>query len=108
MFREGQRSVDRLFTFLFRPNGTAQARLGFAVSRQRVRRAVQRNHLRRLVRESFRTLEPPLPAVDIVVLARDAAATATNPEITASIAGHWARLRRRAAVAPAPPETDSP
>jgi ribonuclease P protein component len=97
VFREGQRSSDQIFTVLFLPNGGAHARLGFAVSRQRVRRAVHRNRLRRLVREHFRTLDPPLPPVDIVVLARDAAAAASNPAITASIDSHWARVRRRVA-----------
>ena len=108
VFREGQRSADRFFTILFRPNGTAQARLGFAISRQRVRRAVHRNRLRRLVRESFRCQQPPLPPFDLVVLARDGAGTATAAELAASLATHWARLRRRAAVAATPPEPPAP
>jgi ribonuclease P protein component len=94
VFREGQRSSDRIFTFLYRPNGGASPRLGFAVSRARVRLAVHRNRLRRLVRESFRMEHSTLPAVDIVVLARDGAAAAPNPDVRASIATHFTRLRR--------------
>jgi ribonuclease P protein component len=93
VFREGRRSADRIFTVLYRPNGTGHARLGFALARQRVKLAVHRNRLRRLVRESFRAADPPLPGVDIVVLARDAAAGTTNPDVAASIARHWDKLR---------------
>jgi ribonuclease P protein component len=61
---------------------------------------VQRNRLRRLARESFRQVRPPLPAVDIVILARDAAAGAGNPDITASLARHWDKLRAQFAREP--------
>lgn len=90
MFKNGRRSADRFFTILFRPNALDTARLGFAISKQKVRLAVGRNRLRRLVRESFRSTE--LPPVDIVVLARDAAATARNDEIATSLGRHWARI----------------
>jgi ribonuclease P protein component len=93
VFREGRRSADRIFTVLFRPNGVGHARLGFALARQRVKLAVHRNRLRRVVRQSFRQADPPLPPVDIVILARDAAAGTANPDVAASIARHWDKLR---------------
>ena len=107
MFREGQRSSDRFFTVLYCTGGSTEPRLGFAISRQRVRKAVGRNRLRRLVRESFRQVRGALPAVDIVVMAGDAAAQAPHPEIAVSLERHWGRLQRLSSPgnsAPTPPK----
>ena len=92
VFQNGQRSADRFFTILFHQNALSRPRLGFAISKQKVRRAVGRNRLRRLVRESFRLRAATLPAVDLVVLARDATTTAARGELVASLEKHWARV----------------
>lgn len=92
VFKDSRRSADRYFTVLFSPNECGEARLGFAISRQKVRLAVGRNRLRRLVRESFRR-HNDLPAVDIVVLARDAAKSGPNRDILLSLERQWAALR---------------
>lgn len=92
VFQNGQRSADRFFTILFNPNLLNRSRLGFAISKQRVRLAVGRNRLRRLVRESFRLRAAGLPAVDLVVLARDAAQAAPSSELVASLEKHWVRV----------------
>jgi ribonuclease P protein component len=92
VFKHGQRSGDRFFTILFHSNSLNKPRLGFAISKQKVRLAVGRNRLRRLVRESFRKRAATLPSVDLVVLARDATGTAANREIVASLESHWARI----------------
>lgn len=65
-------------------------------SAKRVRTAVGRNRLRRLIRESFRHSDIRLEGLDIVVLVKDSAARAANAEITASLGKHWARLPRSA------------
>ena len=67
-------------------------RLGFAISKQKVRLAVGRNRLRRLVRESFRLRSSELPTVDLVVMARDATTAAANGVLFASLEKHWARV----------------
>ena len=103
MFREGRRSADRYFTVLYRANAGAEPRLGFAISRQRVRKAVGRNRLRRLVRESFRHIRTDLPPLDIVVMARDAAGPAAAAELATSLDRHWQRLRTTGDAAAAPP-----
>jgi len=92
VFQQGQRSADRHFTILFKPNTLSHPRLGFAISKQKVRLAVGRNRLRRLVRESFRRQGASLPPVDLVVLARDAATSAANGDIVTSLAKHWVRI----------------
>lgn len=94
MFREGRRSADHLFTVLYRESGRPEPRLGMTVSARRIRGAVERNRLRRLVRESFRHTVHELPGLDIVVVMKESAKAASNREVFASLAAHWARLKR--------------
>ncbi len=107
MFQNGQRSGDRFFTILFHPNTVEQPRLGFAISKQKVRLAVGRNRLRRTVRESFRRRAGGLPAVDLVVLARDGARDAAPRELAASLEKHWLRIAGTVLQATSPPTGNS-
>ncbi|MBI4990243.1 MAG: ribonuclease P protein component [Rhodocyclales bacterium] len=55
------------FDMLHRPNSAATARLGLVIAKKFVRSAVNRNLVRRIVRESFRLSRTKLPQHDIVV-----------------------------------------
>jgi ribonuclease P protein component len=91
VFAEPRRSADRYFTVLARDNGLLHARLGLAVGKKHVRRAVGRNRIKRLVRESFRVHAGDLGGVDLVVLSR-ANATVENGVLSRSLRTHWQRL----------------
>lgn len=73
-------------------NDRGEARLGMAVGTRAARRAVGRNRLRRLIRESFRMHREELPAVDVLVVARAPAASASNREIFASLERLWREI----------------
>ena len=45
-------------------------RLGLVIAKKHVSKAVQRNRLKRVLRESFRLRQSEIPLIDIVVLAR--------------------------------------
>ena len=92
VFQAAQRSQDRYFTVLYRSSEAKQARLGFAVGKKALPRAVSRNRIRRICRESFRHQREHLGAVDIIILARRPADSASNSELFASLAKHWQRL----------------
>jgi ribonuclease P protein component len=70
-------------------NDGAGARLGMAVSTRAAGQSVNRNRLRRLIRESFRMHREELPAVDVLVTARSAVAKAANREVFESLARFW-------------------
>jgi ribonuclease P protein component len=76
-------------------NDRGGARLGMAVARRTAGNAVARNRLKRLIRETFRTMAGTLPALDVVVTAAPAAKLATNAALRASLIEHWQRLMKR-------------
>jgi ribonuclease P protein component len=54
---------------LARPAGAARARIGITVS-SKVANAVERNRVKRWVRQAFREAQASWPALDVVVVAR--------------------------------------
>ena len=66
------RSGQHELLALARENALPQHRLGLAIAKKHVPRAVARNLIKRLVREHFRRLEARHPALDIVILSRPA------------------------------------
>jgi len=76
---------------LYRSNDRDDARLGLAISRKNSRLAVERNRLKRIIRESFRTHRAALRGLDIVVMNRQGAETQANGRLFQSLAAHWDR-----------------
>ncbi len=95
MFKRAQRSADKEFTILSRSNQLGWARVGLAVSRKVSPRAVVRNRIKRMVRESFRQHQDQLGGLDLVVIGKPAAAARTRTELTRSLEHHWSRIAKR-------------
>ncbi len=64
------KTIARRFVFFARDNTHDTARLGIAVGTRALKRAVHRNRIKRMVRESFRKNRYRLPARDYVVICR--------------------------------------
>jgi len=95
VFRDPLRSRDECLVVLARANDLNSARLGMAISRKLAGNAVQRNRVRRVIRESFRRHRHLLPPADIVVTARQSLAGRSNTELRGSLEKHWHRLAQR-------------
>ena len=72
--------------------GRPACRLGQAVSRRVSKRAVDRNRIKRVVRESYRTVRADLPAYDILLIARSSAVGQANADLRADLARLWQKL----------------
>ena len=59
-----------MVTVLARPNDLGHARLGMVIGKKKLRRAVDRNLMKRIIRETFRQQQTTLPALDLVVIAK--------------------------------------
>lgn len=81
VFADGNRQGSRLFTVLFRRNGLSHPRLGLAIAKKSLKRAVDRNRVKRVIRARFREAIPDLPGMDIVFIARPALAQADKAEL---------------------------
>jgi len=77
------------------PNNTPVARLGLAVAKKNIKLAVRRNRFKRIVRESFRQHKVQLAGLDIVVLAKHAANTATSEQIRNVLEQQWQHLAKQ-------------
>jgi ribonuclease P protein component len=84
VFAQARRSSDQFFTILARSNDRDLDRLGLAISKRAARRAVDRNRLKRLVREVFR-MRAVLSRCDFVVMAKPAASVSDNAALRRSL-----------------------
>ncbi len=100
VFSDPLRVSDRYFTVLARPAAEVRAssRLGLAIARKQLRRAVDRNRVKRLIREFFRHFvagPADQPKADFVVMVRAAAREVDNATLIRSLQDLFTRLRQR-------------
>ena len=79
---------------LARASASGQARLGFVIPKKQIKHAVQRNRVKRLIRESFRHHQQRMDELDLVVMARTGLAELDNQQIREMIDALWFRLKR--------------
>ncbi|ABI41005.1 MULTISPECIES: ribonuclease P protein component [Shewanella] len=82
-------------TLLAIPNSEQHPRLGLTVAKRYVKRANQRNRIKRVIRDSFRLNQHDIPHLDIVVLVRNGVMEMENAEINKLIEKLWRKLSRR-------------
>lgn len=92
VFSGAERVADRYFTLLIRPNALAGARLGLAISRRKAPRAVDRNRLKRIARDTFRRHRHCIGGCDIVLIGKPVARHASRAELNRSLERLWQRV----------------
>lgn len=95
VFDAGNRQSSYAITLLNAPNSLEYARFGFIVSKKVSKKAVERNRVRRVIRESLRQ-RSDLAGYDWVILARYQAADCDNDKIRQDLDKCLARLQNAA------------
>ena len=103
VFAGSSRFGNKYLTVLARENQLKHPRLGMAVSKKCAKRAVDRNRIKRIIRESFRANQTILPAVDLVVMCRPAILNIDNSDVFQNIEKQWYFIGKKLGQ-PQPPE----
>ena len=87
VFDNPLKSADSFFTVLAKKNPDGvYSRIGLAIAKKQLKRAVDRNRIKRLIRETFRQ-ESSLDgyAIDFIVMTRHSVRARTNTELQQSL-----------------------
>ncbi|MDH0032369.1 MULTISPECIES: ribonuclease P protein component [unclassified Acinetobacter] len=85
------------FLFLAKLTEQPKSRLGIVIAKKKVRRAHERNRVKRLARESFRVHQAQFNAdIDIVVMPKVGIEAITNQELYQQLDFAWQKLQRLA------------
>ena len=82
---------------LAKPNNLGYARLGLIIAKKHIRLAVQRNRIKRLIRESFRQ-QQNMAGIDAIVLARKGFGELDNSAISKIMDQQWLKIQKKAAA----------
>ena len=80
---------------LGRANGLHYSRLAVIVAKKNVKKAVKRNLLKRLIRESFRLNQHALAGNDFIVIVKKPLAEEVNTQVLAILEKQWKRYLKR-------------
>lgn len=96
VFGNAQLKVScRYFLVLANRNTRSSARLGLVIAKKNVALAVQRNRIKRQLRNTFRQNKELLNKLDVVVLARKDADKLTSKELIDTIDSLWQDLHTK-------------
>ena len=80
------------------PNGFNHPRLGIIVAKKNARRAVDRNRLKRIIREQYRLLQHQLANLDMIVLARPGLVNQNNQQLAALMKSHLDKMMQQSNI----------
>lgn len=95
VFANARRFGNQSFTLLVRLNDQHHPRLGLAIAKKSAKRAVDRNRIKRLLRESFRNRQQQLPSIDIIAMCRPSAVQLTNEQILQQVEQQWRYIEKK-------------
>lgn len=90
------RAAHPQLLILTRPNNLSHPRLGLIVAKKHVRRACDRNRIKRIARETFRLQQHHLFHFDAIVLARSGIDKLSKEALTQLLNKQWRKLTQRA------------
>lgn len=95
VFEQAIPAVSPTITLLARPNDANRPRLGVTIPKKKVKLAVDRNRIKRRIRESFRLTAHNLPNVDIIVIGKHGINDLDNDQLFIHLEKLWRRITKR-------------
>ena len=86
------RASHKHLLLLGRFNHRSHSRLGLVIAKKHVKLAVQRNRIKRLSREFFRSCPAPEENLDVIVLARPGVDRLDNAALSSILRQQWQKL----------------
>ncbi len=94
MFKKGSRQKGAMFTIICSANTLSHARLGLAIAKRYVPLSVERNRVRRIIREGFRHYQSLFGAFDIVVITQKPLGDLGNACLHKELNQQWQLLEK--------------
>lgn len=95
VFNNPVKAVSDHLTLLAKHNNLDHPRIGLTIAKKKEKRAVGRNRIKRIIRESFRLNQHNLPNIDIVVIARNDVGKADNEDLHKQLLRLWKKISQR-------------
>lgn len=92
LFKKAHKVSHRFLKILYKKNNCLHGRLGLIVAKRVAKKAVTRNQIKRVIRESFRYHQEKLTGIDIIVIARQPCDTLSKQLLREGIDRLWEKL----------------
>lgn len=92
LFDQSNRVNYRFLTVLFKKNNHLYGRIGLIVGKRIAKKAVTRNKIRRVIRESFRSQQKKFTGMDMIVIARKHCDKLSKQKLREGIDRLWEKL----------------
>lgn len=89
VFKQAEKLTSESFIMLFSKNDVEFPRIGIVIAKRKVKCAVDRNLLKRIVRDSFRLSKTKLPSYDFIVIIKKPIHTIRRKKIRKEIIKNW-------------------
>ncbi|MDN4502293.1 ribonuclease P protein component [Alteromonadaceae bacterium BrNp21-10] len=95
VFEDATSAPSPQITILAKHNSLTHSRIGITVAKKRVKKAHDRNRIKRLVRESFRHHQQNLGSIDIIVIGKSGLDSLSNQQIFSLLEKLWKKIVHR-------------
>jgi ribonuclease P protein component len=92
VFQAGRKISSCHFAIHFKKNQCANSRLGIIIAKRNIRKAVLRNRIKRIVRESFRLNQSELGSLDVIIVVYSAFASLTRQMMRKKMDEVWRKI----------------
>ena len=93
-FNEGRKLHQDYFFIVVKANKLNYPRLGFVIAKKHIKKAIKRNTVKRVIRESFRYHQYLLKGVDIVIIAKKGLAELSKENFRNQLDKQWERVAK--------------